>query len=293
MTENIRLISQGRLLKDVETFIAAAYLSNSSTKSMGRHALNQVRSHMAGIMTYLEEHNVFEGTLAEIAEMSGQPRSYKSCALAASILRSCNAIQVSNTGTVFRLDLAFPEEFFSLYEPGDWKVNRHISLSTHRSAYSRTDKDILSIQSGGYNLNFKQIGSGLLIAMLSLSQYQDNMKRSRKARSSKAESVTSTKPESETRTKAERPPFIEPLAGAPLQMKLCREDMDTLSSMYHVDRVQLDGFLKQMLLMMDALELNYRRNFIDLSNQVRDLGSKVDRLLEELGVNSPTQEEEQ
>jgi hypothetical protein len=122
---------------------------------------NQVRSHMAGIMTYLEEHNVFEGTLAEIAEMSGQPRSYKSCALAASILRSCNAIQVSNTGTVFRLDLAFPEEFFSLYEPGDWKVNRHISLSTHRSAYSRTDKDILSIQSGGYNLNFKQIGSGL------------------------------------------------------------------------------------------------------------------------------------
>jgi hypothetical protein len=129
--------------------------------------------------------------------------------------------------------------------------------------------------------------------MLSLSQYQDNMKRSRKARSSKAESVTSTKPESETRTKAERPPFIEPLAGAPLQMKLCREDMDTLSSMYHVDRVQLDGFLKQMLLMMDALELNYRRNFIDLSNQVRDLGSKVDRLLEELGVNSPTQEEDQ
>jgi hypothetical protein len=76
-------------------------------------------------------------------------------------------------------------------------------------------------------------------------------------------------------------------------MKLCREDMDTLSSMYHVDRVQLDGFLKQMLLMMDALELNYRRNFIDLSNQVRDLGSKVDRLLEELGVNSPTQEEDQ
>jgi hypothetical protein len=196
MTENIRLISQGRLLKDVETFIAAAYLSNSSTKSMGRHALNQVRSHMSGIMTYLEEHNLFEGTLAEIAEMSGQPRSYKSCALAASILRSCNAIQVGNTGTVYRLVLAFPEEFFNLYEPDDWKVNRHISLSTHRSGYSRTDKDVLSIQSGGYNLNFKQIGSGLLIAMLSLSQYQDNMKRSRKARSSKAESVTSTKPES-------------------------------------------------------------------------------------------------
>jgi len=292
MTENIRLISQGRLLRDVETFIAAAYLSNSSTKSMGRHALNQVRSHMVGIMTYLEEHNVFEGTIAEIAEISGQPRSYKSCALAASILRSCNAIQVSNTGTVFRLDLAFPEEFFSLYEPGDWKVNRHISLSTHRSAYSRTDKDVLSIQSGGYNLNFKQIGSGLLIAMLSLSQYQDNMKRSRKARSSKAENVTSTKPESETQTKAERPPFVEPLAGAPFPMKLCSEDMDKIFSMYHFDRLQLDSFLKQMLVMMDALELNYRQSISELCSDMRCIERKVDRLLSELGVNKTDQEGE-
>jgi hypothetical protein len=245
---------------------------------------------MSGIMTYLEEHNLFEGTLAEIAEMSGQPRSYKSCALAASILRSCNAIQVGNTGTVYRLVLAFPEEFFNLYEPDDWKVNRHISLSTHRSAYSRTDKDILSIQSGGYNLNFKQIGSGLLIAMLSLSQYQDNMKRSRKARSSKAESVTSTKPESETQKKAERPPFIEPLAGAPFPMKLCSEDMDKISSMYHFDRLQLDSFLKQMLVMMDALELNYRQSISELCSDMRCIERKVDRLLSELGVNKTDQE---
>ena len=254
---------------------------------------------MVGIMTYLEEHNFFEGTIAEISEISGQPRSYKSCALAASVLRSCNAVQVSNAGTVFRLDLAFPEEFFNLYEPDDWKVNRHISLSTHRSAYSRTDKDILSIQSGGYNLNFKQIGSGLLIAMLSLSQYQDNMKRSRKAKSSKAESATSTKPESETqtesetRTKAERPPFVEPLAGAPFPMKLCREDMDKISSMYHFDRLQLDSFLKQMLVMMDALELNYRRSILELCSDMRCIERKVDRLLSELGVNKTDQEGEQ